>query len=103
LLAVLLVTGGLAVFVAAVFVVVVLGGGGLSGHTDSPHLGLSVLATALVALAFDPVQSRLEKLASRVVHGGLPAPYDLLRQFSETVSGSHPAEELPARMAHVLA
>jgi signal transduction histidine kinase len=91
------------VFVAVVYVVLVLGGGAVIGHTDSPHLGLSVLATAVVALAFDPVQSRLEALASRVVHGGLPAPYDVLRQFSETVTGSLPAEELPARMAHVLA
>ena len=103
LLAAGFVAAGLALFVAAVYVVVVLGGGALIGNTDSPQLGLSVLATALVALAFDPVQSRLEELASRVVHGGLPAPYDVLRQFSETVSGRHPAEELTARMAHVLA
>ena len=101
--AALFVAAGLAGFVAVVYVVVVLGGGALIGHTDSPHLGLSVIATAVVALAFDPVQSRLEALASRVLDGGLPSPYDTLHQFSETVSGSHPAEELPARMAHVLA
>lgn len=101
--AALFVAGGLAGFVTLVYVVVVLGGGVLIGHTDSPHVGLSVLATAVVALAFDPAESRIEALASRVLHRGLPAPYDTLRQFSETVSGSHPAEELPARMAHVLA
>jgi signal transduction histidine kinase len=38
-----------------------------------------------------------------VVHGGQPSPYDVLRQFSETLAGSHAAEEVPARMARVLA
>ena len=37
------------------------------------------------------------------MHGGQPSPYDVLRRFSGTVTGSYPAEELPARMARVLA
>ena len=48
---------GLALFVALVYVVVVLGGGLLIGHTESPQVGLSILATALVAFGFEPVQS----------------------------------------------
>ena len=59
------------VFVVLVYVVIVLGGGALIGHTSSPHAGLSVLATAVVALSFGPVQSRLEVLMSRLVHGGV--------------------------------
>jgi len=65
----LLVLGGLTLFVALTYVVIVLGGGALVGHTSSPQLGLSVLATAVVALGFDPVQTRLESLAARMVHG----------------------------------
>jgi signal transduction histidine kinase len=103
LLAGLLVLGGLAAFVLLVFVVVVLGGGALTRDTSSPHLGLSVLATAVVALGFDAVQTRLEHVASRTVHGGQPSPYDAVRRFSGTVSGSYAAEELPSRMARVLA
>jgi signal transduction histidine kinase len=99
----LLVVGGLVLLVAGTYVVVVLGGGLLIGHTSSPQLGLSVLATAVVALAFDPVQVRLQAAAARLVHGGHPSPYDVLQRFSATSAGSHPAEELPARMAHVLA
>jgi signal transduction histidine kinase len=99
----LLVVGGLVVLVAGTYVVLVLGGGLLIGHTSSPHLGLSVLATAVVALAFDPVQVRLQAAATRLVHGGQPSPYDVLQGFSATSAGSHPAEELPSRMAHVLA
>ena len=94
---------GLAGFVLLVYVVVVLGGGVLIGHTVSPDVALSVLATAVVALAFDPVQARLEALASRVVHGGQPSPYDVLRRFSADRDRQYPTEELPARMARVLA
>ena len=94
---------GLTAFVVLVYVVIVLGGGLLIGRTDSPSLALSVLATAVVALAFEPVQTRLEAYASRTMHGGLASPYDVLSRFSETVSGSYAAEELPSRMAKVLA
>src|SRR5580765_7334934 len=102
-LAAALVLGGLTAFVVLVYVVVVLGGGLLIGHTASPPVGLSVLATAVVALAFDRVQTRLEEVATRTVHGGQPSPYDVLRRFSGTVTGSYAAEELPSRMARVLA
>jgi signal transduction histidine kinase len=101
--AAILVLAGLTVFVVLVYVVIVLGGGLLIGRTASPSVPLSVLATAVVALAFEPVQARLEAFASRTVHGGLASPYDVLSRFSETVSGSFAAEELPSRMARVLA
>jgi len=52
---------GTIAWVAAVYVVIVVGGGLLIGHTDSPQLGLSVLATAIVAVGFESVRSRLEK------------------------------------------
>ncbi len=94
---------GLLAFVVLVYAVVVLGGGALIGHTSSPDVTLSVLATAVVALAFDPVQTRLEQAVSRRVDTGPASPYDVLRAFSATVTGSHPAEELPQRMARVLA
>jgi len=98
-----LVLGGLAVFVVLVYVVLVLGGGALLGHTSSPDLVLSVIATAVVALAFDAVQRRLEDVAARLVHGGTPPPYDVWERFTSTVTGSYPTEELPGRMARVLA
>jgi signal transduction histidine kinase len=96
-----LVLGGLAAFVVLVYVVVVLGGGALVGRTDSPDLTLSIVATAIVALGFEPVQRRLEALARE--RGGVASPYDVLSRFSETVTGGYPSEELPPRMAKVLA
>ena len=102
-LASVVVLGGLATFVVLVYLVLVVGVGALVGHTSSPPLGLSVLATAVVALAFDPVQNRLESFATRVVRRGRPSPYDVLRRFTATTAGSYPAEEEPERMARVLA
>lgn len=97
-----LVLGGLAAFVVGSYVVVVLGGGALVGQTDSPNLALSVLATAVVALGFEPVQQRLERAADQLVRGGTPSPYDVLSRFSETVTGGYSTEELPGRMATLL-
>jgi signal transduction histidine kinase len=102
-MAALLELGGLAVFVVVVYIVVVLAGGVLIGHTSSPQVGLSVLATAVVALAFEPMQSRLGAFATKAVHAGRLSPYDVLTRFSKALTGTFPAEELPGRMAKVLA
>jgi signal transduction histidine kinase len=97
-----LVVIGLAGFVVGVYVVVVLGGGALIGNTESSSLPLSVLGTAAVALGFAPVQAALERVATRLGHGG-GSPYDVLSRFSETVTGGYVTEELPARMSMLLA
>jgi signal transduction histidine kinase len=98
-----LVSAGLFAFVVLTFAAIVVGGGALIGSASSPSIGLSVLATAVVALAFDAVQTRLEGFARRVVQGGQPSPYDVLRRFSGTVTASQRTTELPSRMARVLA
>lgn len=70
----------MAAFVLAVYAVVVLGGDALIGRSDSPALALSVLATSVVALGFEPVQRRLEVVVPRRSR----APYDVLRRFGST-------------------
>jgi signal transduction histidine kinase len=99
----LAVTSALACFVVAFYVVVVLGGGVLVGQTESPSLLLSVLGTVGVALLFAPVQSAIERLASRVGHPAAATPYDVLSRFSEAVTGGYGTAELPARMSMMLA
>ena len=97
---------GTIAWVAAVYVVIVVGGGLLIGHTDSPQLGLSVLATAVVAVGFESVRSRLETAATRWVGQGRGSPYDALSRFSESVMGDGEGDEqpdLPLRMAQLLA
>ncbi|MEU4605409.1 ATP-binding protein [Kribbella sp. NPDC023972] len=92
---------GVAGFVVWVYVVVVLGGGALIGHTDSPSVPLSVLATTVVALLFTRVQAALERATTR---WGLsaPTPYDVLSHFSDAVTSAYATDELPARMAMLL-
>jgi signal transduction histidine kinase len=99
----LIVTIGLAGFVIAVYVIVVLGGGAVIGRTDSPSPLLAVLATAAVALLFVPVTAALERVATRMGQAAAATPYEVLSRFSETVTGGYPTEHLPARMAMLLA
>jgi signal transduction histidine kinase len=98
----LIVTTGLAGFVVAVYVLVVLGGGVIIGHTDSPNTWLAVVATAAVALLFAPVTAAFERVATRMGQG-VSTPYDVLRRFSVTVTGDQATEHLPARMSMLLA
>jgi signal transduction histidine kinase len=98
-----LVVAGLTGFVLLVYVVVVLGIGALIGRTDPPDLVLSVVATAVVAVAFDRVQDVVERAARRIAYAGAPPPSEVWQRFSSAVTGSYPTEELPARMARVLA
>jgi signal transduction histidine kinase len=91
---------GMALFVTAVYTLVVRGGGALLGALDRPHLGLSVLATAIVALGFEPVRARLHRGAARL-GGRQPAePYDLLMGFHPETAATG---EVPQRMARLLA
>jgi signal transduction histidine kinase len=64
---------------------------------------LSIIATAVVAVAFQPVRERLQKIANRLVYGKRATPYEVLSQFSEQVAESYAADEVLPRMARVLA
>jgi signal transduction histidine kinase len=98
----LAVMAGLLGFVVGVYVVVVLAGGALIGHTDSPSVPLSVLATVVVALLFAPVQAALERAVARAGHDSAATPYDVLSRFSEDVTAGDTTDQLPSRMAKLL-
>jgi signal transduction histidine kinase len=93
---------GLAGFVVGVYVVVVLGGGTLIDSTDSPSVPLSVAATTVVALMFARVQAALERATTRWGLGAA-TPYDVLTHFSDSFTTAYATEELPPRMAMLLA
>jgi len=97
-----LVYGTLAGFVSAVYIGVVVGIGGLLGAGTDGNLPLSVAATFLVAVAFEPAKGRMERLANRIVYGHRATPYEVLSEFSERVADSVASEELLGRMARVL-
>jgi signal transduction histidine kinase len=94
----------LAGFITAVYVAIVVGIGALIGQgTSKPNLGLSILATAVVAVAFQPVRQRVQKLANRLVYGQRATPYEVLSEFSSRMAHSYEREDLLHRMARILA
>jgi signal transduction histidine kinase len=93
----------LAVFITAVYVAVVVGIGAVIGQRDKASLGLSILATAVVAIAFQPVRERVQRLANRLVYGKRATPYEALSAFSDQVAGAVATEDLLPRVARVLA
>ena len=97
-----LVYGALAAFISAVYVGIVVGIGTLIGSRGQPNLGLSIAATAVVAVAFQPVRERIERVANRLVYGQRATPYEVLAQFSHRVAGAYANEEVLSRLARVL-
>jgi signal transduction histidine kinase len=98
-----LVYGTLAAFITAVYVGIAVGIGALVGGGGKPNLGLSIFATAIVALGFQPVREGVQKVANRIVYGQRATPYEVLSQFSARVAESYATDDVMPRMARVLA
>jgi signal transduction histidine kinase len=98
-----LVYGALAAFITAVYVGIVVGVGNLVGSRGQPNLLLSIVATGIVAVAFQPARERLQTIANRLVYGKRATPYEVLSQFSQRVAETYAGEEALPRMALVLA
>jgi signal transduction histidine kinase len=97
-----LVYGSLAVFITAVYVSIAVGIGTLVGSGGKPNLALSILATAIVAIGFQPVRERVQRVANRLVYGKRATPYEVLSEFSGRVAETYAADEVLPRMARVL-
>ncbi|MFI6830007.1 sensor histidine kinase [Kribbella sp. NPDC050241] len=89
----LLVLAGLMVFVGGVYLVVVVLVGRFVGRSHSPSPALSVLATIIVGVGFEPVRRTLRGWANELTHRS--APYEVLAHFTAD-------SQTPARMAQVL-
>ncbi len=88
-----IVYGALAGFIGAVYVGVVVG----LGRAVGARTGLSIAATVVVAVAFDPLRTRLQRIANRLVYGERAAPYDVMAKLSHRLAGmGSVAEILPA-------
>lgn len=99
----LLVYGGLATFIVALYVAVVVGVGNLVGASDEPNLALSVVATAAAALAFDPARRVLQRVAGRAVYGRRSTPYEALASMTRRVSAGYAPDDVIERMARSIA
>jgi len=64
-----IVLGGLLGFITAVYLAVLVGIGTAVGQGSGSNIALAAVATALVAVAFQPVRSRLQQFARRLVFG----------------------------------
>ena len=74
-----LVFGAMAVVVTAGYAVVVTGVGRL---VDGYGTLLSLIATGLVAVAFEPLRRRVKRVADRLVYGRRATPYEALARLS---------------------
>ena len=97
-----LVYGVLAVFITAVYVGIAVGIGTFVGSGGKPNLGLSILATAIVAVGFQPLRQRLQRIANRLVYGKRATPYEVLSEFSQHVAATYAVDDVLPRMARVL-
>jgi signal transduction histidine kinase len=91
--------GVLAAFITLVYVAVVVGLGSLFSDT----LFLRIAATALVAVAFQPVRDRANRLANRLVFGERATPYEVLAHFGERVGETYASDDVLPRIARVIA
>jgi signal transduction histidine kinase len=86
--------GVLAVFITAVYALVVVGIGTLLGGGDEPSLALSIVAVAIVAVAFEPVRDRLQRWANRLVFGERATPYEVLSRATARLAGTGSPETM---------
>ncbi|MFL5737735.1 MAG: histidine kinase [Actinomycetota bacterium] len=90
----------LAAFFTIVYVAVVVGIGSAIGSTHNTFLTL--LAAALIAIAFNPVRERAKRLANRLVYGHRASPYEVLSEFSDRMAETYSLEDVLPRMAQIL-
>ena len=83
-----------------VYLVIVVGIGSLVGSRGRPNL-LSIAATAVIAVAFQPARDRSRRLANRLVYGSRATPYEVLSAFSRGVTGASTDDSLQ-RMARLV-
>ena len=86
----------LAAFVAAVYLVVVVGGGLLIGESDHPNVLLSVVATGIVAIAFEPLREWLNRRLAA-------SPYDRLARFVSRVADTVATDDIAPELARLVA
>ncbi len=96
-----LVYGFLAIVITAAYALVAVYVGALLGGPE--RFGLSLVATALLAIAFQPLRSWAQRLANRLVYGKRATPYEALSELNAQIAGTYGGEEILNRMTRILA
>src|SRR5207253_4196875 len=66
------------------------------------NVGLSVLATAVIAVAFQPFRDRSRRFANRLVYGKRAPPHEVLSEFADRMAGTYSVEDVLPRTARIL-
>jgi len=96
-----LVYGLLTAGITVIYLAIVVGVGTLIGSRSRPNLFLSIVATALIAVAFQPARDRSRRVANRLVYGKRATPYEVLSDFSRGMAGASTDDSL-LRMARLV-
>jgi signal transduction histidine kinase len=97
------VLGALAAFISLVYVAIVVGVGAVLGRGNRADPLLSILATAVVAVAFQPVRGRVRHFANRLVYGERATPYEVMTDFSYRITGTLSVDEVLPQMVEAAA
>ena len=92
----------LAVFITGVYAAVVVGLGRLLPVGEG-NLGLSIAATAVVAVVFEPVRVRVQHWANRLVYGRRASPYETLAAMTERIGDAADPGDALSEAARLLA
>jgi len=93
--------GALAAFITLVFAFVVVGVGSLFGG-DEPGVGLSIVAVAIVAVAFEPVRGWVQHWANVLVYGKRATPYEVLASATSRLSDTRDPVDALSRVAELV-
>lgn len=95
---------GLGAVITGLYVLVVVGPLLVIGASDEggPGLMLPIVATGAVAIVFEPVRTRMQHLANRLVYGERATPHEVLSQVTNQLADSTPGAGTEA-LARLLA
>jgi signal transduction histidine kinase len=88
-------------FITIVYVGIVVGIGALVAGTATEG-PLPIVAAVVIAVAFQPVRARANRIANRLVFGERATPYQVLSAFSERLVGAYASDDLLTRMATII-
>lgn len=92
------VVGIVVAFITAVYVAIVAGVGAAVGSRSGSNVALPIVATAFVAVAFQPVRARAGKVADKMVYGKSATPVEAVSGFLEAAS----TDDLASRVARLV-
>ena len=95
--------GGLAVVITALYLGIVVGIGSFVGAAPASGPLLPIVATAIVAMAFQPLRQRLQRQANLLVYGRRVAPYEALTTLSRELAGTPTHDEILPHLARAAA